>query len=66
LRAGLDEDQAAEVFQYTFTALFEHLDRIQQPERVKAWLATTARREALRQEKISSRTRRWNASKSST
>jgi RNA polymerase sigma factor (sigma-70 family) len=48
LRAGLDEDQAAEVFQYTFTALFEHLDRIQQPERVKAWLATTARREALR------------------
>jgi len=48
LRAGLDEDRAAEVFQHTFTALLKHLDRIEQPERVRAWLVTTARREALR------------------
>jgi RNA polymerase sigma factor (sigma-70 family) len=48
LRAGLDEDQAADVFQHTFAALLEHLDRIEHPERVQAWLVTTARREALR------------------
>jgi RNA polymerase sigma factor (sigma-70 family) len=48
LRAGLDEDRAAEVFQHTFAALLKHLDRIEQPERVRAWLVTTARRESLR------------------
>ena len=46
-RAGLDEDQAAEVFQRTFAKLFEHLERIKQPERIQAWLVTTARRETL-------------------
>jgi RNA polymerase sigma factor (sigma-70 family) len=48
LRAGLDEDRAAEVFQRTFAALLEHIDRIEQPERIRAWLVTTTRREALR------------------
>jgi RNA polymerase sigma factor (sigma-70 family) len=48
LRAGLDEDQAAEVFQRTFARLLEHLDRIEQPGRIRAWLVTTARREAWR------------------
>ncbi len=48
LRIGLDEDRAGEVFQRTFAALLEHLDRIEQPERVRAWLVTTARRDALR------------------
>ena len=47
-RAGLDEDQAAEVFQRTFAKLFEHLDRIRQPTHIQAWLVTTARRETLR------------------
>jgi RNA polymerase sigma factor (sigma-70 family) len=47
-RAGLDEDQAAEVFQTTFTKLLEHLDRIRQPASIHAWLVTTARRETLR------------------
>jgi RNA polymerase sigma factor (sigma-70 family) len=47
LRAGLDEDQAAEVFQRTFAKLLENLDRIRQPERIHAWLVTTARRETL-------------------
>jgi len=47
-RTGLDEDQAAEVFQCTFAKLLEHLDRIERPERVRAWMVTTARRETLR------------------
>ncbi len=47
-RAGLDEAAAGDVFQATFARLFEHLDRLQQPERVQAWLVTTARRETLR------------------
>jgi RNA polymerase sigma factor (sigma-70 family) len=46
-RAGLDEDQAAEVFQRTFVRLVENLDRIRQPESIHAWLVTTARRETL-------------------
>lgn len=46
-RAGLDEDQAAEVFQRTFVRLLENLDRIRQPESIHAWLVTTARRETL-------------------
>lgn len=46
-RAGLDEDQAAEVFQRTFAKLLEYLDRIKQPESIHAWLVTTARRETL-------------------
>jgi len=46
-RAGLDEDQAAEVFQRTFARLLENLDRIKRPECIHAWLVTTARRETL-------------------
>ncbi|NJK78745.1 MAG: sigma-70 family RNA polymerase sigma factor [Chloroflexaceae bacterium] len=47
-RAGLNEDQAAEVFQHTFTTMFEHLERFEHPERIGSWLATVARREAWR------------------
>ena len=47
-RAGLDEDGAAEVFQEVFTTLFEKLDDIEQPERIHAWLVTTARRKTWR------------------
>jgi RNA polymerase sigma factor (sigma-70 family) len=46
-RAGLDEDQSAEVFQRTFAILLENLDRIRKPESIHAWLVTTARRETL-------------------
>lgn len=46
LRAGLDEDNAAEVFQHVFSALFEKLDTLVQPERLRSWLVTTARRES--------------------
>ena len=43
-RAGLDNDQAAEVFQEVFTTLFSKLDAIEEPDRLHAWLVTTARR----------------------
>lgn len=47
-RAGLDEDQSADVFQEVFTTLFEKLSDIEQPERLQAWLVTTARRKTWR------------------
>lgn len=39
---------AADVFQTTWLRLAEHLGRINKPSQVGAWLATTARHEALR------------------
>jgi RNA polymerase sigma factor (sigma-70 family) len=48
-RVGLNDDLAAEVFQQVCVILFEHLGRIEHPERLAGWLATTARRESLRQ-----------------
>jgi RNA polymerase sigma factor (sigma-70 family) len=47
-RAGLDEDQAAEIFQDVFATLLEKLDGIEQPERLHAWLVTTAKRKTWR------------------
>jgi len=47
-RAGLDEDTAAEVFQEVFMTLYEKLATIEQPERLHAWLVTTARRKTWR------------------
>jgi RNA polymerase sigma factor (sigma-70 family) len=44
----LNAADAADVSQTTWLRLVENLNRIEQPERVGAWLATTARREALR------------------
>jgi len=38
----------AEISQTTWLRLLEHLDRIREPARLGGWLATTARREALR------------------
>jgi RNA polymerase sigma factor (sigma-70 family) len=38
---------AADVFQTTWLRLAEHIRRIDQPDRVGAWLATAARRECL-------------------
>jgi RNA polymerase sigma factor (sigma-70 family) len=43
----LSAADAADVSQTTWLRLVEHLDTIKQPERVGAWLATTARRECL-------------------
>ncbi len=44
----LSPSDAADVSQTTWLRLVENLHRIQQPERVAAWLAVTARRESLR------------------
>ncbi len=49
MRAGLDEHAAADVFQTVFQRLMAHLPRIAQPERLQAWVVTTAKREALRE-----------------
>jgi RNA polymerase sigma factor (sigma-70 family) len=39
---------AADVVQTTWLRLVEHLERLDDPERVGAWLATTARRESFK------------------
>jgi RNA polymerase sigma factor (sigma-70 family) len=44
----LPECDAADVFQATWLRLVENIGRIQHPERVGSWLATTARHECLR------------------
>jgi RNA polymerase sigma factor (sigma-70 family) len=46
---------AADVFQTTWLRLAEHIGRLDHPEYVGAWLATTARREALRASRASAR-----------
>jgi RNA polymerase sigma factor (sigma-70 family) len=44
----LSRADAADVAQTTWLRLVENLDRVREPERLGAWLATTARRESLR------------------
>jgi RNA polymerase sigma factor (sigma-70 family) len=44
----LTESDAADVFQVTWLRLLEHIDRLNFPARVGAWLAATARHECLR------------------
>jgi RNA polymerase sigma factor (sigma-70 family) len=43
----LSQQDAADVSQTTWLRLAEHIDRLREPERVGAWLATTAGRESL-------------------
>jgi RNA polymerase sigma factor (sigma-70 family) len=47
-RAGLNEDLASEVFQEVFVTLFEKMNEINEPDRLHAWLVTTARRKTWR------------------
>jgi RNA polymerase sigma factor (sigma-70 family) len=42
-RAGLTEEQTADVFQEVFLTLFEKLDEIEQPDKLRSWLVTTAK-----------------------
>lgn len=42
-RAGLSEEQSADVFQEVFLTLFEKLDEIRQPEKIRSWIVTTAK-----------------------
>lgn len=55
-RAGLDDDQAADVFQEVFATLVQKLDDIEDPERLHAWLVTTARRKTWR---LITKEKRW-------
>jgi RNA polymerase sigma factor (sigma-70 family) len=51
----LGASDVADVVQTTWLKFVEHIDRIQSPERVGGWLATTARRECLRLQQRSTR-----------
>lgn len=51
----LGAGDAADVSQSTWLRLVENIDRIDDPRRVGAWLATTARRECLRVLRLSGR-----------
>jgi RNA polymerase sigma factor (sigma-70 family) len=51
----LAQSDAGDVAQTTWLRLIENLDRIKDPERLGAWLATTARRECLRHIRVHSR-----------
>lgn len=53
----LGDADANDVVQTTWLRLLEHLDSLNDPTRVGAWLATTARRECLRIVALAKRTR---------
>jgi len=42
-RAGLSEEQSADVFQDVFLTLFEKINAIEQPGKVRSWIVTTAK-----------------------
>jgi RNA polymerase sigma factor (sigma-70 family) len=52
---GLSASDAADVSQVTWLRLVEQVGRLRQPERLAAWLATTARRESARVAKRAAR-----------
>jgi RNA polymerase sigma factor (sigma-70 family) len=54
---GLGPQDAADVSQVVWLRLAQHLGALRQPERLGAWLATTARRESLRVGKARARER---------
>jgi RNA polymerase sigma factor (sigma-70 family) len=51
----LSPDDAADVAQTTWLRLVEHLGRIREPDKLGAWLATTARNESLRLIRVGTR-----------
>ena len=42
-RAGLSDERASDIFQEVFLTLFEKLDEIAQPEKIRSWIVTTAK-----------------------
>jgi len=46
-RCGLPPEEADDVFQSTFSRLFERLETLREPSQLRAWLVTTARRLSL-------------------
>ena len=47
-RMGLRDDECSDIFQTTFLALYQNLDRIQNADTIPKWVSVTAAREALR------------------
>lgn len=45
LRYGFGRSEADDVFQAVWIVLLKHLDNLEQPDRLSAWLVTTAKRE---------------------
>lgn len=42
-RAGLSDEQASDVFQEVFLTLLQKIDEIEQPDRIRSWIVTTAK-----------------------
>ncbi|REJ75508.1 MAG: sigma-70 family RNA polymerase sigma factor [Acidobacteria bacterium] len=42
-RAGLPESEAADILQETFLTLFQKLDELEKPGKIRSWLVTTAK-----------------------
>lgn len=42
-RAGLSEEQAADVFQEVFITLLEKINDLREPEKIRSWMVTTAK-----------------------
>lgn len=42
-RAGLNDEQAADVFQEVFLTLLQKIDEIEQPDKIRSWMVTTAK-----------------------
>ncbi|MDX8053725.1 sigma-70 family RNA polymerase sigma factor [Lentzea sp. BCCO 10_0798] len=45
---GLDADDAEDTCQATWTRVFQRIDVIREPDKIRAWIVTVAKREALR------------------
>lgn len=55
-RMGLNDEDANDVFQATFLALYRSLDRIDNAQTLPKWVAVTASRESMRLRRIGART----------
>lgn len=42
-RGGLSDEESSDIFQDVFVTLLQKLDEIKQPEKIRAWLVTTAK-----------------------
>jgi RNA polymerase sigma factor (sigma-70 family) len=54
-RMGLDDHAAADVFQAVFEKLMRHVAGLREPERLQAWIVTTAKREGLAARRLAQR-----------
>jgi RNA polymerase sigma factor (sigma-70 family) len=52
---GLDHERASDVVQTVWLNLLHGVDRVREPDAIRAWLTTAARREAIRVDRSSKR-----------